>query len=63
MIDALIIDCLTNEGTSLLLMLRIICSWVWEWCVCVCDAILGPKMHHFVSLLFEDESCIFLYFT
>ena len=27
--------------------------------VYVADAILGPKMHHFVSLLFKDESCIF----
>lgn len=58
MFDALIIDCLTNEGPLLLLTLRIICSSVWEM-VCVVDAILGPKMHHFVSLLCKDESCIF----
>lgn len=33
MIDALIIDCSTNEGPLLLVTLRIICSWLGVWCV------------------------------
>lgn len=54
MIDALIIDCSTNEGPLLLVTLRIICSMV-----CIVDASLASEIHHFVSLLCKDESCFF----